>query len=270
MATLKNTTINDTGFFGLPVGTTAQRPASPVNGYMRVNSTTNYVEVFYANTWTNMTALSGSIVTSNLQLYYDFGNASCYSGSGTTINDLSGNGNNGTLSNGSYSSNNSGYFAFTGSSSGITTSYKIPGAARSHSYWVYFTTLSHASGYQLSGTQESGAYTYIGIQNGGQVYFYMGSSTGGAIGTTLVTNTWYNLCQTISSSGAVTLYLNGSSIYTTTASVGNTATANFYVGNINNSHNITGNMAMVLLYTSELTAAQVLQNYNAVKGRYGY
>lgn len=33
-----NTIINSTGFITIPVGTTAQRPASPVVGMMRVNS----------------------------------------------------------------------------------------------------------------------------------------------------------------------------------------------------------------------------------------
>lgn len=37
MASLKNTTINDTGYLTLPVGTTAQRP-SPVNGMIRYNT----------------------------------------------------------------------------------------------------------------------------------------------------------------------------------------------------------------------------------------
>lgn len=271
MATLKNTTINDTGFFTVPTGTTAQRPASPVEGMIRYNTTNKNYEGYQDGAWVNITVSTASIVSTNRVLYYDFGNIVCYPGSGTTIYDLSGNGNNGTMGSGtSYSANNSGIVTLSGSGSGITTSYKIPGSARSHSYWVYFTTLSHASGYQLSGTQESGAYTYIGIQNGGAMYYYMGSSTGGSIATSLVSNTWYNLCQTMSSSGAVTLYVNGTSVYTTSASVGNTATANFYVGNINGNHNITGNMGMILLYTAELTAAQVLQNYNAVKSRYGY
>jgi hypothetical protein len=48
MATLKNTTINDTGYLGLPVGTTAQRPGSPVNGYMRYNTSTGYGEIYNA------------------------------------------------------------------------------------------------------------------------------------------------------------------------------------------------------------------------------
>ena len=44
MATLKNTTFNDTGFFTLPAGTTAQRPVSPVQGMSRYNTTLGYIE----------------------------------------------------------------------------------------------------------------------------------------------------------------------------------------------------------------------------------
>ena len=51
MATLKNTTVNDTGFLGLPVGTTAQRPVSPANGYTRINSDTGVFEVYYNSAW---------------------------------------------------------------------------------------------------------------------------------------------------------------------------------------------------------------------------
>ena len=46
MATLKNTNINDTGFLKLPVGTTAQRPGTPQLGYLRINTTTSYLEVY--------------------------------------------------------------------------------------------------------------------------------------------------------------------------------------------------------------------------------
>jgi hypothetical protein len=46
MATLKNTTINDTGYIQIPVGTTAQRPASPTSGMIRFNTSLGYVEVY--------------------------------------------------------------------------------------------------------------------------------------------------------------------------------------------------------------------------------
>jgi hypothetical protein len=43
-ATLKNTVFNDTGSITLPVGNTAQRPASPTEGMIRYNSTLKYPE----------------------------------------------------------------------------------------------------------------------------------------------------------------------------------------------------------------------------------
>jgi len=51
MATLKNTTVNDTGFLRLPIGTTAQRPVSPVAGYIRYNTTLSYLEIYTGNNW---------------------------------------------------------------------------------------------------------------------------------------------------------------------------------------------------------------------------
>ena len=60
MATLKNTTVNDTGFLTLPVGTTAQRPASPANGMIRYNSTTSTIEAYAAGNWITLGSTLGS------------------------------------------------------------------------------------------------------------------------------------------------------------------------------------------------------------------
>lgn len=51
-----DTTTTTTGL-GLPVGTTAQRPASPTNGLMRINSTTNFIEVYYNGGWSNVVSV---------------------------------------------------------------------------------------------------------------------------------------------------------------------------------------------------------------------
>jgi len=51
MANLKNTTINDTGFLGLPSGTTAQRPSSPNSGDMRYNTESNFIEWYDGSVW---------------------------------------------------------------------------------------------------------------------------------------------------------------------------------------------------------------------------
>ena len=63
MATLKNTNINDTGFLKLPVGTTAERPASPLTGYVRFNSSTGFTELFNGTVWRTL------IVTNNTVSY---------------------------------------------------------------------------------------------------------------------------------------------------------------------------------------------------------
>jgi hypothetical protein len=46
MATLKNTIINDTGHITVPSGTTGERPASPVVGMLRYNTTNNTLETY--------------------------------------------------------------------------------------------------------------------------------------------------------------------------------------------------------------------------------
>ncbi len=44
---------SSTGYFTMPVGTTAQRPANPTNGMMRFNTTLGYIEWYSttANSW---------------------------------------------------------------------------------------------------------------------------------------------------------------------------------------------------------------------------
>jgi hypothetical protein len=49
--TSQNVTLNSTGALGLPSGTTAQRPASPINGQMRYNTTTGLPEIYQNGAW---------------------------------------------------------------------------------------------------------------------------------------------------------------------------------------------------------------------------
>lgn len=54
MGTLKNTTINDTGYLKLPSGTTEQRPINPSPGYVRWNTTQQFVETYNGSSWTSL------------------------------------------------------------------------------------------------------------------------------------------------------------------------------------------------------------------------
>lgn len=51
MADLQSMTIDDTGYLGLPSGTTAQRPASPAVGYTRWNTSLSSIEVYDGTSW---------------------------------------------------------------------------------------------------------------------------------------------------------------------------------------------------------------------------
>jgi hypothetical protein len=65
-----------TDFFGLPSGTTAQRPNSPANGYIRYNTTTGLNEVYQNGGWevitSNFSATGGTVVTSGSYKYHTF------------------------------------------------------------------------------------------------------------------------------------------------------------------------------------------------------
>jgi hypothetical protein len=60
MATIKDSVINDTGYLRLPVGTSAQRPGSPVIGDTRLNTDRNLVEFYSGTTWVGIGQFEGS------------------------------------------------------------------------------------------------------------------------------------------------------------------------------------------------------------------
>jgi len=70
MATLQNTSINDTGFITIPSGNTAQRP-SPTPGMIRLNNANNLLEFYDATGWRPITGISkGSIGTGGNTILY--------------------------------------------------------------------------------------------------------------------------------------------------------------------------------------------------------
>jgi hypothetical protein len=77
MAILKNTTIDDTGFLQVPLGTTAERPASPIVGMMRWNTEENYLEFYNGEDWFEI-GTSGSSL-------YEFTTATFTSGGATGL-----------------------------------------------------------------------------------------------------------------------------------------------------------------------------------------
>ena len=213
-------------------------------------------------------ATGGTVTTVGSETVHTFTSSGTFV-TGTNFIDLSGNGNNGSLVNGvGYSGTNGGSLSFDGINQRVSTNYK-PSGERSYFIWVKFSSLTHSSGYQLTGTQESNSYTYIGIQNGGDVYYYAGASTGGNIGNPVTVNTWVNLGFALFPDGSRRVYKNGIEIHYNTGGLGGTATLEFSVGCINQNHFITGNISNVTIYNRALSASEIMQNFQATKSRFG-
>ena len=104
-------------------------------------------------------------------------------------------------------------------------------------------------------------------------YGYQNDSTGqnAPANTTLSTGTWYHLIVTLGGSGGnYTYYNNGSSdgsgALTITSISSDQSWLEFGRRGTNSGHNyLNGQIAQVRLYNKELSAAEVLQNYNATK-----
>jgi hypothetical protein len=91
MATLKNTIINDTGYLRIPVGTTAQRPASPVVGDLRYSTSNNAIEYYNGSTWVQVdkfTATGGSLATIGGYSIHTFTSPGTFAANGSTTGEL--------------------------------------------------------------------------------------------------------------------------------------------------------------------------------------
>ena len=226
-----------------------------------------------------------SPVLSNLVLYYDPSNLSSYSGSGTTINDLSGNGLNGTMSNISFTSP---YFSYNGSSSQVSVddnSLLEPGSGDwTMEVWVNQSVSGNDVVLGKFDTGGLSADVSYSIRTTNTTYYaQMGSGSGS--GSALFVNStnyvgtidsWSQIVYVFTNVAANTLqtFVNGSSIGTVShslASILNTST-NLYIGSYNNGESeqwFDGKVGVVRLYSSALTSSEVLQNYNADKAKYG-
>ena len=228
-------------------------------------------------------------VTTNNVLYYDPSNISSYPGSGTTINDLSGNGRNGTMSNISFTSP---YFTYNGTSSQVTIADNAllePGSGSwTMEVWV---NQSVSGGDVVLGKFDNGGLAQdvsYSIRTTGTAYYaQLGSGTGsgsGPTGTLFVDSTsytgtidtWYQIVYVFKNVGTKTLetYVNGSSIGSVVHNLSGilNSTNPLYIGSYNGGEYpqwFDGKIGITRLYNDALTSSEVLQNFNADKSKYG-
>jgi hypothetical protein len=231
------------------------------------------------------------IVTDGLVLYLDAGNPLSYPGTGTTWTDLSGNGKNATLVNGvSYSSNNSGVLSLDGVDDYIALDSSLSIATNAafsveicfyissfaNTYPMIFQIKTNLSyGYQIGFTNFAPNFNgYAGIIFGGYSYanpsweqFHTNEQ--------MVVNTWNHIVITYNGAGQnssanFTIYRNNVSKSVIDSNDFGEILNNNYMGTLNaNGYFFNGKLPIARIYNRVLSAAEVEQNFNVTKDRYG-
>lgn len=286
MATLKNTTINDTGYMQLPVGTTAERPASPVNGMLRYNSTTSVIEMYLSGSW--VTVASNAVVSTNLILHLDAGNTSSYPGSGTVWSDLSGSNNNFNIVATAYNSTGVKYMDFNGSYGFAKNSADISITDATGVTYCVWTRVKNSSGDWRTLTRSYSSDHHVIIQQGGwQIGMYDNDSAGfidsGYSQQSLPnygTSNWIAIYWRWQPSSPYYEMSYNDTPGTIRGSITNSnGRFNRGFGSIGGYHNgnqtpssgsqFWGDISVFMAYNRRLTDAELLQNYNYYKTRFG-
>ncbi len=215
-----------------------------------------------------------NIVSNGLILNLDLGNYSSYRGTGTSITDLSGIGNTGTLTNGPvFSTANRGNLSFDGvddyidvpsitSISGdFTVGIWFYTTAASDIYYRRLVDFNYVTGFWLGRNANTNNWGGGILESNLPYGIYLPFANGA----------WHYLVSIRNGSTHI-LYGDGiSSTTSNTVSTGSLTTSNLRIasepGGANQFFN--GNIAQVQIYNRALTATEVLQNYNALKQRFG-
>ena len=211
------------------------------------------------------------IVTDGLVLALDAANSRSYSGTGTTWSDLSGNGNTGTLTNGpTYNSANAGSIVFDGVNDRIDLAQIDNTTELSLEGWHKFTASSFPSFSGIVSKDVSGNRIFQLNLMTGKLQSHLGA--GMTASTAVPLNTWYHFGFTSSSVGNSILYVNAVSVAVSGGQIAaNSANIPIHIGGYNNGIASGGSkeISRVNMYNRALTAAEVAQNFNATRGRYG-
>lgn len=216
------------------------------------------------------------IVTDGLVLCLDAGNRESYRGSGTAWIDLVSGTKTAVLSNSpTFSQNNVGSLVFSSASQqfGTLSSPGVSGQNLTASIWVFPTT-SGTFMTPLTNMTFDSTTTGYAIQQRNNGTFWVSVGIWGVGGETVsnisyTTNQWLNITMTYNGT-TITAYRNGV-LFGTSASTRTFTEGTLTLGKgaINASEHFTGNISMVSLYSRALAAAEVSQNFNATRGRFG-
>jgi hypothetical protein len=232
-------------------------------------------------------------VTDGLVLCVDAANKKSYAGHGTNLNSTIGDEVGVLTNNPSFNTTEArGTITLDGSNDFVTfgnASVANFDHDDSFTYEIWVRSTANASKYIMGKNESSGNYrgveiTYRGNANVGKIGYFIrntnSSSNRIVVSTENATyrgNNWHHIVCTYNGSGEAT----GMNIIidtvndTTTTSTGNisggiTSTSNLCIGSRNGAATyIPGTFGAFKIYNKVLTSAEILQNYNALKNRFG-
>ena len=209
-------------------------------------------------------AYNTSIVRNGLVLYLDAANPKSYPGTGTSWFDLSGNNNNGVLTNSPIFENiNKGCIAFDGINDHVSFSYVQPSQTTASSFtwsvWV-FTTRNIFGDLIIGNRNNVLFFTKLTTK---QFEYYPS-----AIASDTPTNEWMNI-TIIKNGTTLQYYRNAILISSITSSVTKTELPFFIGGDPTAGEFFNGKISQVSIYNRNITENEVKTNFNAIRGRYG-
>jgi hypothetical protein len=228
------------------------------------------------------------IITDGLVLCLDAGNPKSYPGSGTAWTDLSRNGNNGTLTNGpTFSSTNGGNIFFDGTNDYVRVSSTsiIPGSTSfTFNIWLNYS-LGGAAFRDIVNNRESSTnnpgflLTTDFVTSNGKIRVQLNTSAAGnsytSTGRSIATGTpKYASVVVNRESNLLIFYIDGTldASFSISGLGSISSTRPFDIGwdeqFANTQAYFLGTIYTTQVYNRALSAAEILQNYNATKGRF--
>jgi len=221
---------------------------------------------------------SPGVVQNGLVLNLDAGKFYSYPQSGITWTDLTNNNNTGTLTNGpNYSSANSGSIVFDGTNDGIQLAgTNLSLNEHTISSWHYSTNFNQTGMVFEKSTNGTANTQYMITYNNNNFMYYrtIGLSTQDLVVANASTNNqWNNLVATFDGANK-RIYTNGvlrGTSVTLTGTIVQNTTGIAAIGIIPDFVNyaFNGRIAITSIYNRALSAAEVSQNFNALRARFG-
>ena len=216
-----------------------------------------------------------SLVTEGLIIYLDANNTSSYAGTGTTWYDLSGNGRHASLiSSPSYEGFGGGkYLSFDGSTNYATIPYTITDNLITVSFWYYSKAFSSNSFLDALISNYTSGISGFDVRLNSSTTINLAiviaaSESQISIGA-ITNNTWYHVAFTYDGA-TVKTYLDAV-FKSSTNVVGTRANGTqICIGTsaYDTNRKATCGVPQVMIYNRALSDTEILQNYNATKGRY--